>query len=262
MIDMAVKASGRGSLKFTIPAKAGSDTSGSYWTNFADDLSVQFGAGEEFYIQWRQRFAPEFITTKYQGGEGFKQVIIGTGDKPAQVYSSCSDLETVVQNYWQHGMPVMYNSCRGSRSHSAYDGFYQRFGQYDFKLQNAREAPYCLYSQESTGSLFPTKGNCFGYFPSEWMTFQVHIKLGPRVGDEFAGSQVRMWAAREGRPSQLVIDWGPYNLTAGSAAEDQRFGKIWLTPYNTNRSNAPTYTAAYTWYDELIISRNKIADPK
>ena len=258
-IDTAVRASGGGSLKFTIPANSPADTSGSFFINFSDNLATQFGANEEFYVQWRQRFSPEMIATRYAGGGGFKQIIIGTGDKPGQVYYSCTDLETVVSNYQQSGFPIMYNSCSGSASHPPYDGFYQPFGQFDFKLQNARPSPYCLYSQ--SGSNF-ANGNCFNYVANEWMTFQIRIKLGARVGDEWVNSTVQMWAAREGKPSELVVDWGPYNMTAGSAAEDQRFGKVWLLPYNTGKSASTTYPVAYTWYDELIVSRNKIADPK
>jgi hypothetical protein len=93
------------------------------------------------------------------------------------------------------------------------------------------------------------------------MTFQVHIKTGPRVGNEFAKSYVELWIAREGRRSELVINWGPYNLSAGRAAENQKFGKVWLLPYNTGRKALVTYPIAYTWYDELIISKNRIADP-
>jgi hypothetical protein len=43
--------------------------------------------------------------------------------------------------------------------------------------------------------------------------------------------------------------------------EDQKFGKIWLLPYHTNKSPAQVHPTAFTWYDELIISRTKIADP-
>ena len=43
---------------------------------------------------------------------------------------------------------------------------------------------------------------------------------------------------------------------------DQRYGKIWLLPYNTGKDPAQVHPTAYTWYDELIISRNKIADPQ
>ena len=272
VIDSTVKASGNSSLKFTIPSNSGANSSGSYFTNFSNNLSTQFGQNSEFYVQWRQRFSPEFLSTFYQGGGGWKQAIIGTGDKPGCTssqsagglcYSSCSSLETVTQNTDQRGFAQMYNSCSGSTSHGPYDGFYQPFGSFDFKIQNARPAPYCLYSQGQTNpkTYFPPTGNCFGYFPNEWMTFQVRIKTGPRVNDEFTNSFVQLWIARENQPSELVLNWGPYNLTAGSASENQQYGKVWLLPYHTGKSSAQSHPTAYTWYDELIISTSKIADP-
>lgn len=263
-LDSAVKASGNSSLRFTIPSKAGADTSGTYFTNFSKDLSVQFGENSEFYFQWRQRFSPEFLNANYQGGEGWKQVIVGTGDQPHHPYGSCSDLEVVTVDSYQRGFAQMYNSCSGSSSHGPFDPFQVRFGAYDFKLQNARPSPFCLYSQGHTNpaSYFPKKGNCFGYFANEWMTFQVHIKLGPRTKNEFSDSRVQLWIAREGQPSQLVIDWGPYALSAGAPQEDQKYGKVWLLPYNTDKDSSVAYPIAYTWYDELIISRQRIPDPK
>ena len=259
--DTSVKASGSSSLKFTIPANSGSDTSGSYFTNFSTDLSTQFGENSDFYIQWRQRFSPEYINTKYAGAAGWKQIIIGTGDVPGTLATSCTALETVLVNSYHRGFVHMYNSCTGSASHGAYNPFEEPYSTYDFKLQNARPAPYCLYSQSSTSYFAPT-GNCFPYVANEWMTFQVRIKTGPRVGDEFTDSFVTLWVAREGKASEAVITWGPYNLSAGPASENQRFGKLWLLPYNTGKDASVTNPVAYTWYDELIISRNKIADPK
>ena len=269
VLDSTVKASGDSSIKFTIPSNSGANSSGSYFTNFSDNLSTQFGPNSEFYLQWRQRFSPEFLNTVYQGGGGWKQSIISTGDKPGCTasqsasglcYSSCTALETVTQNTNHRGFAQLYNSCTGSASHGPYDPFQEPFGSFDFKLQNARPAPYCLYSQ-SGSNRFPPNGNCFGYFPDEWMTFQVHIKTGPRVNDEFTNSFVQLWIARDGQPSELAFNWGPYNLSAGSALENQRFGKIWLLPYNTGKSSAQSHPTAYTWYDELIISTSKIADP-
>ena len=272
-LDTLVKASGNSSLRFTIPPNIGSNM-GSYFANFSPDLSVQFGANSEFYVQWRQRFSLSFLANAYQGGGGWKQGIVGTGDKPGcspstyasgSCYSSCTALEVVVQNSYQRGFPEMYNSCTGSASHGPYNAFEQPYGSSDFKLQNAMPSPFCLYSQGYTSppSYFPPAGNCFAYFPDEWMTFQVHIKLGAWVNGEFVGSYVQLWVAREGQPSKLVINWGPYNLTADpSSAIGQQYGKIWLLPYNTNKSATVTYPIAYTWYDELIISRNRIADPK
>lgn len=258
-LDTTIKASGNSSLKMTVPANAPADTSGSYFANFSSDLQTLFGAGQEFFIQWRQRFSPEFLS--FSAGQGWKQAIIGTGDIPGGPFrSSCTPLEVVTQNTYNRKFPQMYNSCTGSTSHGAFNPFEQPFGG-DFKLQNARPSPFCLYSQVSSGTQFPPTGNCFGYFPNEWMTFQVGVTLGPRVNDEFTNSYVRLWVAREGQPSQLVMDWGPYNLSAGPLSENQKFGKVWLLVYNTGRSSTTTYPAGFTWYDELMISRTKIADP-
>ena len=263
-LDASAKASGASSLKFTIPSNSGSDSSGTYFTNFSPDLSLQFGENQEFYVQWRQRFSPEFLNTVYQGGGGWKQIIIGTGDKPGGTwYASCTSLETVVQNIYHDGFPQMYNSCTGSTSHGPYATFQEPFSTswnpYNFKLQNARPSPYCLYDNNGQSKL-PPSGNCLGYFPNEWMTFQVKIKTGPRVGDEWRNSVVSLWIARENQQSELVINF-PWNLTAGSAGEDQKFGKVWLLPYNTGKSSAQSHQPAFTWYDELIISRTQIADP-
>ncbi|MGH7301840.1 MAG: hypothetical protein ACRELZ_01020 [Candidatus Rokuibacteriota bacterium] len=266
-LDTAVKASGNSSIKFTIPSNSGANTSGEYWANFSPDLSTQFGENSDFYVQWRQRFSPEFLSTNYSGGGGWKQAIIGTGDNPgctpsntSNCNSSCTDLEVVTQNTFQRRFAQMYNSCSGSATHGPYDAFEQPFGGSDFKLQNARPSPFCLYSQ-SGSNRFPPNGNCFGYFANEWMTFQVRIKTGARVGDEFKNSFVELWIAREGQPSEQVFNWGPYNLTAGPAGENQRFGKVLLLPYNTGKSSSQSHPTGFTWYDELIISRNRIADP-
>ncbi len=93
------------------------------------------------------------------------------------------------------------------------------------------------------------------------MTFQVEVQLGPRSGDEWINSFVKLWVARQGEASELVLDWGPYNLTAGDASDNFRYGKIWLLNYHTGKSSAQSHPDGYTWYDELIVSRSRIADP-
>jgi hypothetical protein len=265
-IDSGVRASGGGSLKFTVPGNSGSNASGAAFFNFSDDFSLQIGGNEEFYVQWRQRFSAEFLA-ETMGGGGWKQLILGTGSQPGRTAYSCTSLEVVTVNGGYRGFAQMYNSCTGSASHGAYSGFEEPFqsvfNYYDFKLQNARPEPYCLYSggQVSPRRYFPPGGNCFGYFPNEWMTFQFRIKTGPRIGNEFVGSYVELWIAREGQPSEQVINWGPYNLSAGDPASNERFGQLWLTPYDTGKSSTFFHPTAYTWYDELIISRNRIKDP-
>ncbi|MEM6994691.1 MAG: hypothetical protein AAF721_29525, partial [Myxococcota bacterium] len=54
-LDLGTSASGAGALRFTIPANSSANSSGSYFTNFSDDLSAQIGGDGAVYIQWRQR---------------------------------------------------------------------------------------------------------------------------------------------------------------------------------------------------------------
>jgi hypothetical protein len=269
-LDTTIKASGNSSLKMTVPSNSGANTSGSYWANFSDNLGTQFGENAEFYVQWRERFSPEFLSTTFQGGGGWKQAIIGAGDKPGCTAStsasglcssSCTALETVTQNTFQRGYPQMYNSCTGSTSHSAFSPFEEPFGSSDFKIQNARPSPYCLYSATIAGKQFPPTGNCFGYFANEWMTFTVKIKTGPRVNDEWTGSVVTLYVAREHSASEAVINFS-INLSAGAPADDWKFGKVWLLPYDTGKDASQVHPTGYVWYDELIISTQPIADPQ
>lgn len=282
-------ASGASSLKFTIPSQSGAGAAGSYFTNFSPDLSVQFGPNSEFYIQWRQRFSSEFLNTFYTNGGGWKQQIIGTGDfagcTPSTATStlcptSCTVMEVVTQNSQQRGFAQMYNSCFGSSSHGGYASLDEPctatscagnpFWAYDFKLQNSRPAPYCLYTQgQSSPPGYFSPGTCFAYAANEWMTFQIGITTGPRGangvanpnGDEFVNSRIQMWIARDGQPAVQVINRYPWHLSAGPAGEGNRFGKVWLLPYHTNKDAAQVHPTAYTWYDELIISTQRIPDP-
>ena len=177
-IDTSTKASGNGSLKFVIAAGSRGSV-GSFFANFSDNLSTQFGENSEFYVQWRMRIDANFYAST-KGGAGMKHAIIGQASNPGAPATSCTDLELVVQNNSRRGFPQMYHSCGGGPIN--YEPIFDdRYGDYDFKLQNARPAPYCLYSQGYTTpvSYFPPNGNCFAYFPNEWVTFQVHVKLGP-----------------------------------------------------------------------------------
>jgi len=237
VLDTSFKASGASSLKFTIPSLSGSNTSGSYFTNFSDNLSVRFGENQEFYIQWRQRFSPEFLNTFYLGGGGWKQAIIGTGDKrgcnsrntaSGLCYASCTNLEIVVQNTDQRGYPQMYHSC------GAKDGHY-----------------------EGIGPVFP-----IGYRPDEWMTFQVYVKVGTWYKNDRnyrRDSTIELWVAREGYQSELAISRNNYDLASDDPTAG--YGKIWLLPYHSRKSHEQSHPVAYTWYDDLIISTSRIPDP-
>lgn len=223
-----VKASGAGSLRFDIPPNTPADTSGSYWQNFSDDLSVQFGEGQQFFVQWRQRFSPEFLRTAYRGGGGWKQAIIGEGDRPGVRVYSCTEIEIVVQNTDQRGFAQVYHSCGGK------DGAYEG-------LDNVR---------------------AISYRADEWMTFQVQVKIGRWYRNDRRYQRdgtVRLWVAAEGRPSRLAVDRSRYDLVNTNPAA--RYGKVWLLPYHSRKDPSQRHPTGHTRYDELVISRSRIADP-
>ena len=106
------------------------------------------------------------------------------------------------------------------------------------------------------------------YRPDQWMTFQIHVKVGTWYKNDrkyHGDSIVQLWVADEGQPSKLVIDFSPKSDSHGYdlANEDpiNKYGKIWLLPYQTHKDPTQVHPICYTWYDELIISRTKIPDP-
>ena len=285
-----VAASGGGSIQFEVPSNSPANSSGSWRTNFADDnYSIKFRSGDDLYIQWRQRFSMDFLSTVYQtttgSAGGWKQVIIGEGDYEGFEYgdapevSSCTRLEFVVQNSSQRYFPQIYHSCGDYWPYS--QPFASEYNGADFLLQNGIEEQgdndaqrYVLYSQES--SLVTSVRDDFpgaAYHPDEWMTFQIHLAPGPLgsavdplIGGErwgFTDSTVEMWVARDGEPAVLTHRFEGVVLQRDDGAEDsdEAYGKIWLTPYHTGKDPGQTHPTGYIWYDELIVSRSRIADP-
>ncbi len=285
-IDTVVKSSGAGSLKFDIPSNSPANTSGLFWLNFMDDNSVKFGEGEDFYIQWRQRFSPEFIDTLYYMDPasaqniagGWKQVIIGEGDSPGKITSSCTSMELVVQNSSQQGFPQMYHSC--GHKDGQYQGLeipLQPIGS-DWALQSG-DVTGCNWTLKWSNTeqpwnkrFVPPYGPCVGYKPNEWMTFQVHVHIGTWYRNDqnyHQDSTVELWVGSEGQPSVKVMEKTQYDLvncppgdTACYADANVKYGKIWLLPYHTSKGVEQNHLPGVTWYDDLIISRAKIADPQ
>jgi uncharacterized membrane protein len=111
------------------------------------------------------------------------------------------------------------------------------------------------------------------------MTFQVGVTLGsigsgcvpdgdPCGYTSYVGSRIRLWIARDGQPSELVMDnlWDinavtQNNSSGGPVVGSDKIGKVWLLPYHTRKAGAQAHPEGDIWYDELIISTQQIADP-
>ena len=277
-------------VKITFGKNAGENV-GYYEANFgaatATDFPTQFGpeapAGNEFFIQWQQKFDPNYLGDKSSGGGGgHKQIIVTNGDnknaKGQTAWSAaCMESQIVVGDLGYAGFPRVYHSC-GYWDHSAarlYEGLYPEIGNDDRLYQNAGG---CAYSDVSRHH---DKSHCIQYYPNEWMTFQLHVKVpsdysipaeygGPLTDDPndrnyHHNATIELWVAREKQPARLAVSltdldlavhivdpdgssqFNPSNYKSGypgwlrDYGRVARYGKILLTGYDTGRSQ--------TWAD-------------
>jgi len=250
----------------------------------------------EFWIQWRQRFDAAMLG-QFSGSQGFKQAIIGEGDGGETAYS-CTDMEIVAQNSNQEGFPQLYHSCGVKLG--TYDPLETPVPPYNWSVQNVAGGYVACQqsdSQAPTSACYPYVALQWMTFQ-----LHVKVGTWYPGGGSAANppatflhdSTVQLYVAQEAEPSVLVIDYHPgatsaacdatqvdipscqtgYDLAnpsafpvpQGSPSSDgnvhAKYGKIWLLPYQTNKSGTVSQPVANTWYDELIVSTQRIPDPK
>lgn len=271
--DQTVKASGAGSVRFDIPSQAGASDAGSLAVNFTDNYAVQFGSNEEFWVQWRQRFDDYFIRHEYAaeggGSTDWKQIIIGEGDRiqsDGDLFkaNSCTQLEQVMRR-GGIGYPLMYQTCGEYLAYQDALPYDWNFTYQNQRLRSDGRSACTLYD----GREYSDTSGCLRYYPNEWMTFMVHVKLGAygtaysefheqtRTG--YTNSTVEFYVARAGGPLQVAHRQG--NFVIPNDTPEAQYGKVWLLPFMTNKDESEVTSSASTWYDELIISSKAIPAP-
>jgi hypothetical protein len=251
-LDPTITASGAGSLKFTIPS-LGSSLPAGYWRQlFQPNLTAgpgtatMFGQNSTFYMQFRQRFSPEYLTNKWPvagGGTTYFKQMIASNDT-----ATCALLDLVTVNDNNKGYPLMYSQCGQDILEVALAG-----GDYLKEQGDTPTTGYnCHYVTANNGP-----DSCFMYPSNTWVTFYYKVSIGT-------------W----GQPNSTIQAWvsvggGPYkewvNIPNHSLAEDTPgldYNLITLLPYWTGRdSTVSAGPISYTWYDELIVSSQPIAAP-
>jgi hypothetical protein len=251
-MDTSVYASGGGSLKFTIPSLASSNPDG-YWRQlFQSSLSAGpgtaqvFAQNSTFYVQYRQRFSPEFVTNvaSASGGTTWKQSIISNDQ------STCGNEELTAVSHPTGSpingttnliFPVMYSQC-------GQDNFYVDLGNGDFLLEQG--AFPCHFQN-------PTPSTCFQYPSNVWVTFYFKVQIGTWGQPN---SSIQAWLSLNGQPYQQYVNMPNHTLFQDTG--EPGYDMVSLVPYWSFRdpaiSDGPT---SYTWYDELIVSTQPIAAP-
>lgn len=230
-MDRRVSASGAGSLRFVIPSRSPPNSSG-YW---ADTLGAKFGQGSTLYLQFRQRFSREYLATRYREAGGWKQFIV------YQAGPSCTSVQLVLVNQYLRGLPTMYAACgKDNLSVEQADG--------DFLIQQGDFQ--CLRRD-------PRPGPCAFYRADQWMTFSFRVDVGTFGKPD---TKVAGWVGYGGELMKQFIDY-PGLVLNYSDRPSEGFNTVQFTPYQTDKDHTQEHPVAYTWYDELIVSRRPIAGP-
>lgn len=259
--DCAAAADGC-SLKFAILTGFMQGEPGWFDWNFSPDLSKTFGAGQEFYVQYRERVDPGMLNgANFPNGEGFKHSIITEGDTNTVQAGDCSNSPgEVVTIQAANGAPYpgLYHNCGFSGGTFAFmQNPYQPvtlggIANSNFLDQNAAGCPH--YTGRGIPSTDPT---CWNYVANEWFTIQVHVKVGTFGSPN---SVVEMWIAHEGQPARLVVNASDAALVNnGTGGASGKYGKISLSAYNTAMTGSLVNSAV--WFDDLMAATRRIPDP-
>ena len=249
-IDSNVKASGAGSLRFTIPSMSEANSSGFFSEVFGKDAQGKFlfvGPGSKLgsvvYFQFKQKMDNNFVNTDFKclNGScgGWKQTIL-YGNPP--IGSSSSTIEVTMNNGWQRGVPQMY----GQQGHD------------DYGIEDIIGCTYAKASAGGSGSGFesrpfylaPYNPTCLHFSIDQWMEFTVRVEI---LGTPNApASRVQLWLN-----GQIAVDYKKAQINWGSSDGDG-IGQFMLTPYHTNKDVTHVHNTAYTWYDDVIIATQPI----
>ena len=216
--------------------------------NFTDDL-VAIGEGQEVFVQWRQRFAPEMMhrfvgTDGYEFAEGWLQLLLTDPDPPGGgVQDMCGAVQVRVgQDPRWHG-PVMSHGCADPTA------LEENVEDLDVLLQTGPDA-VCLYNGGN-----PMSPPCVSYPAGEWTTYQLHVAIGTYGASD---SAIRLWMVSPGRERSMIFDSDDVPLAGPPGGG---LGKVWLGPLNYRRDSTEGHAPAQTWYDDLVISREELPDP-
>ncbi len=278
--DTSRAASGNGSLRFDILST--DFASSGNWSRWLSDDQREFTTGDEFYVQFRQ-YIPAFLSTHaFSGGGGWKQAIISrhasimNGVNQPQPYGSNQLNEIVVQNTRHRGIVQGYNRDSAGRFPPWDVGASTACSGTDFIYQNAVDngpqnigtpcendrarygGLYSFYQQRPGGVPLGSPdpiGGAFAYYPNEWLTFLVRVRLGT-YGGGVRDTHVQVYAARDGADYTLLIDRDDLDLGNGPTHD-----ALWLLPYDTGRQPDSSRQDTFTLYDEVIVSTDFIPAP-
>lgn len=272
-----IKTSGSGALRFDVLNSDAANSGNWRWYLKPDQSS--FGAGDEFYVQYRYYSTEDMWRYKPDHGSGtggYKLSIVShwsSSNQANEIVTQNTNYRGFPQLYWQDGRAfVDAQEVRNTPCNSG-----------NFVFQNAIDrgtpsnpstcAEYAqrygpLYDYGS-GSDFPSAGditNQGGGHPNadaamagvamptnDWMTILTRIRVGT-FGT--SSSEIDVWIARNGEDYVKTQEYRNVLLGAGPD-----FNALWLLPYDTGKQPNTKGRSSFVVYDEVIVSTETIAAP-
>lgn len=268
--DTSVFVSGGSSANFFIPAGAGENSTGNFWSFFGQGTKNQiFGQNSTFYAQYAFRADPTWTSTNWTqfGGSGqntapklsiFHNVIAG----------SCAEEEITVHNHNSKNLPTVYTECGARQAITGSDGsIYNESGSLLYVQQGwTVVAPFTGYQCEYNNGSF-SGPNCFHFAPNQWYTLYFKIHVGTWGSPN---SSIEAWIAPYGQQMTKWLNTNNYILntenlcnasgTGQGSLPCPGFNTVELTQFMTGKISG-TGPAAHVWYDELVISSQPIPAP-
>ena len=251
VVDTSQKASGAGSLKFTFRAGNRSQNIGGSWST---DLGRSFKSGDTLYVQYRYRASPEYFSNNQNyWRSSLKQINIHGPSSTCQG----AEFTTIIGS---SGRPQMYTNCGiGWLTDVNTNALLSKCSGDCLLQQGSSLTPSpngsgynCHYWDQKKGD--GTGSGCFIPPSNEWVTHYEIIKLGT-----FGGSDTVV-NAFEAHAGSGYKQWQRVNNVTFADNRDSYLSKLRFETYMTEISAAAP-SAAYVWYDELIVSTQPIVVP-
>lgn len=258
-IDVGTKASGGGSLRFTLRQGVRDANIGGAW---GASLGKTFNVGDTIYVQWRQLVPPEFLSNEANYWQSSIKSALLHGPS-----SLCQGAEyaTVLTGDTNGSWPSMYTNCGDGFDTFASDNRLcnGQCGGADILIQQGSsltpspngDGYNCHYNNPVAGT--GDGSGCYFHPANIWVTYYEKIKIGAFGGST---SAVDAWVSVNGGP------YKQFQRAQGIRFNDNLdnfFSGIRLETYMTElpKRGAAALVTTYVWYDELIVSTQPIAVP-
>ena len=272
VIDEQVKPGGMtGSLRLTIPSQSPDYASGQWFGHYSDNYSNYFGENSKHFVQFRFRIDEQLRTTMFEPKEsfgGFKICILESGNQPRlRPAGSSTNLKQVLHSFFNLRTPFMYAYGPGGGTLNYMEEIAPA-GTFD--LQNGLGGgKSCYYGAKTSGGNGDFgKNGCFNLVSDSWMTFQIGVELGPRTLSSgfwaFTSSRIRLWAAHEGKPQRLLVDYHPgikgYIPPSASPDANEKIGCLFFSLFMTIKDRRQAHPPCHAWYSQAIVAKEFIPD--